>query len=34
MLTKVFYDIIDEELKKIVADNPDFELIKRHKKRG
>ena len=32
MLTKDFYDILDKELEKIVADDPDFELIKRHKK--
>ena len=32
MLTKNFYDILDKELEKIVGENPDFELIKRHKK--
>lgn len=32
MLTKDFYDILDKELENIVAENPDFELIKRHKK--
>jgi AIPR protein len=32
MFTKDFYDILDKELEKVVAENPDFELIRRHKK--
>jgi AIPR protein len=32
MLTKDFYDILDKQLEKVVEDNPNFELIKRHRK--